>query len=49
MSLLNTDRRQFLRGSGAFAATLSLKYAVPAAHVQDVFDQSYGIWEDIMR
>jgi DMSO reductase family type II enzyme molybdopterin subunit len=49
MTQLTTDRRQFLRGSGAFAATLSLKYAVPSAQAQDVLDQPYGIWEDLMR
>jgi DMSO reductase family type II enzyme molybdopterin subunit len=38
-----------LRGSGALAATLSLKYAAPVAQAQDVLDQSYGIWEDLMR
>ena len=49
MSQLITDRRQFLRGSGAFAATLSLKYAAPAALAQGALDQSYGVWEDVMR
>ncbi|MDH3512410.1 MAG: molybdopterin-dependent oxidoreductase, partial [Gammaproteobacteria bacterium] len=49
MSQLTTDRRQFLRGGSAFAATLSLKYAVPSAHAQEVLDQPYGLWEDLMR
>jgi len=48
MSRLNTDRRQFLRGSGVLAASLSLKYAVPAA-AQGAPDQPYGGWEDVMR
>ena len=33
MSQLTADRREFLRGSGALAAGLSLKYAVPTVPV----------------
>ncbi len=49
MSQLHTDRRQFLRGTGGLAATLTLNYAAPAALAQGVPDQPYGAWEDLMR
>jgi DMSO reductase family type II enzyme molybdopterin subunit len=50
MSVLSADRRQFLHSSGAFAATLSLNYAVPSVvHAQAATDPIYGQWEDIMR
>jgi len=49
MSRFQTSRRQFVRGSGALAVGLSLKYAVPAVRAQGVLDQPYGAWEDLMR
>ena len=49
MSGLSANRRQFLSGGGALAASLSIKYAVPAAHAQAGLDQPYGAWEDVMR
>ena len=50
MSVLSADRRQFLHSSGAFAATLSLNYAVPSVvHAQAATDPIHGQWEDIMR
>jgi DMSO reductase family type II enzyme molybdopterin subunit len=49
MNQRNATRRNFLQGSGAIAAGLSLKYAVPAAHAQAATDPIYGRWEDIMR
>ena len=49
MNLIDTDRREFLRGSGALAASLSLKYAVPDALAQSALDEPYGAWEDLMR
>ncbi len=48
MSQLNADRRQFLAGSGAFAATLSLKFGVSTAAAQGE-PTVYGAWEDLMR
>ena len=54
MSQLVADRRQFLSGGGALAATLSLKFGIPAASAQSNPnqanpDQAYGTWEDLMR
>ncbi|MBT8440793.1 MAG: hypothetical protein KJO76_00295, partial [Gammaproteobacteria bacterium] len=49
MSQFCTDRREFLRGSGAVAAGLSLNYAAPAALGQAAPDVQYGAWEDLMR
>ena len=46
MNGITADRREFLRGSGAMAAALSLKYAAPVG-AQD--EQVYGRWEDLMR
>jgi len=48
MSQLIADRRQFLSGSGALAATLSLKFGIPTAAAQGS-EQAYGAWEDLMR
>ncbi|MDJ0928384.1 MAG: molybdopterin-dependent oxidoreductase [Gammaproteobacteria bacterium] len=48
MTGITADRRDFLRGSGALAATLSLKYAAPAG-AEDEAEQVYGRWEDLMR
>jgi len=49
MSQLMADRRQFLSGSGALAATLSLKFGIPTASAQGDAAPSYGAWEDLMR
>ena len=49
MSQLLADRRQFLSGSGALAATLSLKFAIPTASAQGGSTMVYGAWEDLMR
>ncbi len=53
MSQLRADRRQFLSGSGALAATLSLKFGIPTASAQggpaEDGEQVYGAWEDLMR
>ncbi|MEN8198406.1 MAG: hypothetical protein ABFS30_18205, partial [Pseudomonadota bacterium] len=51
MSQLLADRRQFLSGSGALAATLSLKFGIPVAVAQGLGnpEQAYGAWEDLMR
>jgi DMSO reductase family type II enzyme molybdopterin subunit len=50
MTRLRADRREFLRGSGALAASLSLKYAAPViAQAQTAQQQPYGQWEDLMR
>ena len=49
MSQLTTDRRSFLRGSGAMAAGLSLNYAAPSVLAQASPDMPYGTWEDLMR
>jgi len=48
MTGITADRREFLRGSGALAAALSLKYALPA-DAQVPADAPYGEWEDLMR
>jgi DMSO reductase family type II enzyme molybdopterin subunit len=48
MTEITADRREFLRGSSALAATLSLHYGLPAA-AQVPSDQPYGGWEDVMR
>ncbi|UCG73587.1 MAG: molybdopterin-dependent oxidoreductase [Chromatiales bacterium] len=48
MSSITADRREFLRGSGAVAAALSLKYGAPAL-AQGAADGPYGQWEDLMR
>jgi DMSO reductase family type II enzyme molybdopterin subunit len=49
MSGLHANRRQFLSGGGALAASLSLKYSIPAAQAQNTLEQAYGAWEDVMR
>jgi len=49
MSQLIANRRQFISGSGALAATLSLKFGVPTAAAQGDSQQVYGVWEDLMR
>jgi len=48
MSQLIADRRQFLSGSGALAATLSLKFGIPTVAAQGS-EPAYGAWEDLMR
>ncbi len=48
MSSMTANRREFLRGSGAVAAALSLKYGAPAS-AQGAADGPYGRWEDLMR
>jgi DMSO reductase family type II enzyme molybdopterin subunit len=51
MSALTTDRRGFLKHTGAAAAAaLSLKYmAVTDALAADASPPVYGVWEDLMR
>jgi len=50
MSALTTDRRGFLKHSGAAAAAaLSLKYMVPSAALAQGAAPVYGLWEDLMR
>jgi len=47
MTRASTTRREFLAGSGAAAAGLSLKYADAAAAEEG--PPQYGAWEDLMR
>ena len=49
MSQTTADRRQFISGSGALAASLSLKFGIPTAAAQGQPDMAYGEWEDLMR
>jgi len=50
MSTLITDRRDFLKHSGAAAATaLSLKYMASSAALAQEAIPVYGLWEDVMR
>ncbi len=49
MGQMITDRRQFLSGSGALAASLSLKFGIESASAQDDSGQAYDAWEDLMR
>jgi DMSO reductase family type II enzyme molybdopterin subunit len=44
-----TSRRQFLAGSGAVAAALSLRYAPASAAGSAEPQAPYGTWEDLMR
>jgi len=44
----SASRREFLAGSGAVAAGLSLNYAAPSI-AQPAMDSVYGRWEDLMR
>lgn len=46
MTGMNADRREFLKGGGALAAALSLKYSSSSA---DDEAPLYGRWEDLMR
>ncbi len=48
MNGMSASRRQFLSGSGALAAGLSLNYATPG-FAQPAMDSVYGRWEDLMR
>jgi DMSO reductase family type II enzyme molybdopterin subunit len=48
MNGISASRRQFLTGSGALAAGLTLKYASPVV-AQPAADTVYGRWEDLMR
>jgi DMSO reductase family type II enzyme molybdopterin subunit len=48
MKPLSASRREFLAGSGAVAAGLSLNYAAPSI-AQPAMDSVYGRWEDLMR
>lgn len=49
MTGLTTDRRRFLKASGAAAAALSLKYMVPGDALAEPAPAVYGAWEDVMR
>jgi nitrate reductase alpha subunit len=50
MTGLTTDRRHFLKASGAAATALSLKYMVPTdALAATPPPVAYGAWEDVMR
>lgn len=49
MSQLTANRRQFVSGGGAIAASLSLKFGVPVAAAQGAPAPVYGAWEDLMR
>ncbi len=50
MSVMTTDRRSFLKHSGAAAAALSLKYMPGDALAQAAAPAPvYGAWEDLMR
>jgi DMSO reductase family type II enzyme molybdopterin subunit len=49
MTASPTDRRQFLKATGATAAALSLKYMPGTALAQAAPPAAYGRWEDLMR